>query len=261
MPRTSPPTDLVIKPADHLVVLERGLSVIECFDGHEALSVSDVAARTGLSRAASRRCLLTLTVLGYATFDRPLFRLAPRILRLGFAYLSKADLPQLLQPALEQLSRALGESCSASVLDGTDVLYIARVATVRIISVDLRVGSRLPAYCNAMGRVLLAARSEAEVKALLRRSALVKRTPRTLVTVSALSAAVDQVRRQGYSIVEGELEPGLVTIAVPILDAVGAVIAAINVGAHVDRTTAAQLIAKALPRMRKVQAEIAPSLR
>ena len=261
MSQTLPPADLVLKPSDHLVVLEKGLSVIECFDGQEALSVSDVATRTGISRAAARRCLLTLTALGYATFDRPLFRLAPRILRLGFAYLSTADLPQILQPALEQLSRALGESCSASVLDGTDVLYIARVATVRIISVDLRVGSRLPAYCNAMGRVLLAARTGPEVKALLKQSTLVKRTPQTLVSITALSAAVDQVRKQGYSVVQGELEPGLLTIAVPIVNAVGIVIAAINVGAHVDRTTAAQLIAEALPRMRKIQAEIAPSLR
>ena len=255
------PEDFAIQPADHLVVLEKGLMVIESFDGHEALTVSEVAALTGLSRAAARRCLLTLTALGYASQDGKAFRLAPRILRLGFAYLSRADLPRMLQPALEQLSRALGESASASVLDGTEVLYVARVATVRIISVELRAGSRLPAYCNAMGRVLLAARPPAEVRAILKRSDLVQRTPRTLTGIRPLMAAIDVVRRQGYSVVQGELELGLLTIAVPIFDAAGVVVAAINVGAHVDRTDERRLVGEALPRMRKIQRDIGPLLR
>ncbi len=259
MPSASPEPE--IKPADRLLVLEKGLAVIECFDGHTALSVSEVAGLTGLSRAAARRCLLTLTALQYASFDGKLYRLAPRILRLGFSYLSSADLPQIIQPALERLSKVLSESASASVLDGTDVLYVARVATKRIISVDLRVGSRLPAYCNAMGRVLLAALPPSEAEALLRRSDLVQRTPRTLTEITALMAELQRVREQDYSIVEGELELGLLTIAAPIRSAGGTVMAAVNVGHHVERSTPGRLIEEVLPLLRTLQVEVQPLLR
>jgi len=220
-----------------------------------------VAGLTGLSRAAARRCLLTLAALDYASFDGRLFRLAPRVLRLGFSYLSHADLPQIIQPALERLSKTLSESCSASVLDGTDVLYVARAATKRIIAVDLRVGSRLPAYCNAMGRVLLAARSPSEADVLLRRSDLVQRTIHTLTDIGELMTELGRVRDQGFSIVQGELELGLLTIAVPIRDSAGTVVAAVNVGHHVDRSTPERLIAEVLPLLRNLQAEVKPLLR
>jgi IclR family pca regulon transcriptional regulator len=255
------PNSAIPKSGDHLLVLERGLAVIECFDGRTALSVSEVAVLAGLSRAAARRCLLTLVTLRYATFDGRLYRLAPRVLRLGYAFLSRATLPQIVQPSLERLSAVLRESCSAGVLDDTDLLYVARAATGRIISVDLHVGSRLPAYCTAMGRVLLAAQPIEKAEAVLRRSDLVKRTPATLTDVTALLGELRRVTEQGYSIVHGELEAGLLTVAVPVHNAEGAVVAALNVGTHADRSTPAKLLTIVLPRLRELQAELAPLLR
>ncbi len=250
-----------VRSADHMLVLERGLSVIECFDGREALSVSEVAHLTGISRPAARRCLLTLVTLNYATFDGRLFRLAPRVLRLGFSYLSKADLPQIAQPALERLSASLNESCSAAVLDGTDVLYVARAATERIISVDLRVGSRLPAYCNAMGRCMLAALPPDQALDVLKRTNRIQRTKATLTKLPDLMAELERVRTQDYSIVRAELELGLLTIAVPIRNIRREVVAAVNVGSHADRSTPKHMIDDILPRLRSLQAELTPLLR
>jgi IclR family pca regulon transcriptional regulator len=246
---------------DHMLVLEKGLAVIECFDGQTALTAADVARRSGLSRPAARRCLLTLVTLNYASSDGKSFRLAPRILKLGFSYLSGAALPQIIQPMLARLSAALSESCSACVLHETEVIYVARVETQRIISTNLRVGSRLPAYCNAMGRVLLAALPRDQAHALLERTDRVKRTTMTSTEIPALMAELGRVSAQGYSIVQGELELGLLTIAVPIVDQTGHVVAAINVGDHAERTTPARLVAEVLPLMRALQAEIAPLLR
>lgn len=255
------PIALPLKSSDHMLALEKGLAVIESFDGHEELTVSQVAGITGLSRAAARRCLFTLTALNYASFDGKAFRLAPRVLRLGYSYLSKAELPHIVQPALERLSAALSESCSCAVLEGTEVLYVARAATKRIISVDLTVGSRLPAYCNAMGRVLLAAMPVEEARAILRRSELIQRTPRTRTKINDLLSELRTVAKQGYSIVEGELELGLLTIAVPLIDATGKVVAAVNVGNHVDRTTPKLLIKNVLPLLRDLQQSLRPLMR
>ena len=244
-----------------MLVLEKGLAVISCFDGHRALSISEVAARTGLSRAAARRCLLTLVTLRYAVVEDGVFRLAPRVLTLGFAYLASADLPQIVQPALDRLGARLGEACSAAVLNDTDVLYVARAAAKRIISVDLKVGSRLPAYCNAMGRVLLAGLPAAEAEALLRRSERIPRTPATLTDLDDLMAELERVREQDHSVVRGELEAGLLTIAVPIRDVTGRTVAGVNVGTHVDRATPESLRAEALPLLRALQDEMRPLLR
>ncbi len=166
------------------------------------------AQLTGISRPSARRCLLTLLTLNYATFDGRLFRLAPRVLRLGFSYLSNANLPQIAQPALERLSASLNESCSAAVLDDTDVLYVARAATERIISVDLRVGSRLPAYCNAMGRCMLAAMLPDQALEVLKRTDRIQRTKNTLTKLPDLMAELDRVRRQDYSIVPRRTRTG-----------------------------------------------------
>jgi IclR family transcriptional regulator, pca regulon regulatory protein len=254
-------TAALTRSADHMLVLERGLSVIECFDGRDALSVSEVAQLTGISRPAARRCLLTLLTLNYATFDGRLFRLAPRVLRLGFSYLSNANLPQIAQPALERLSASLNESCSAAVLDDTDVLYVARAATERIISVDLRVGSRLPAYCNAMGRCMLAAMPPDQALEVLKRTDRIQRTKNTLTKLPDLMAELDRVRRQDYSIVRAELELGLLTISVPIRNIRREVVAAVNVGSHVDRSSSKHLVDDILPRLRSLQAEMTPLLR
>lgn len=249
-------TAVEISEKDHLQVLEKGLAVIECFDGEGPLTVSEVAARAGLSRAAARRCLLTLSHLRYASFDGKAFRLAPRILRLGYAYLSGASLPEIIQPFLQRICAEINESTSATVLEGTDVIYIARASAKRIISVDLHVGSRLPAYCTATGRVLLAAIPIAQAKAILETTERLQRTPRTKTAVADLMQEIQQARELGYSIVQGELEPELLTLAVPIFNGLGATVAAVNVGYHVHRSTPERLRHDILPKLLAFQSEL-----
>src|SRR5688500_16005367 len=157
--------------------LIRGLSVLECFDeDHARMSITDVANRTGLERATARRCLLTLTHLGYATYDGKFFRLTPRVLNLGHSYLAATPLPRLIQPFLEELSGRINESSSAAVLDNTEILYIARASYRRVMSINLGAGARLPAYCTSMGRILLAALPTAQAHDVLNRSELVAYT-------------------------------------------------------------------------------------
>lgn len=247
---------------DHMLVLEKGLAVIECFDGRGALTVSEVAALTGLSRAAARRCLLTLETLHYARSDGKAYRLAPRVLRLGYAYLSESDLPQRIQPVLDRVSAALNESCSAAVLEGEEILYIARSASAqRVIAVDLRVGARLPAFCTSMGRVLLAALPRDRAEAMLRAHPLPRRTPHTITDPDALLAELARVAAQGYSVVEQELDHGLVSLAVPVIDASGATLAALNLGLPAARATPERLLHQALPQLLAAQAELRPLLK
>lgn len=244
---------------DHMAALEKGLAVIECFDTeHDRLTIADVARATDLSRAAARRCLLTLTKIGYAEFDGKFFRLTPRVLRLGYAWLSSTALPQLIQPFLERLSEETHESSSASLLDGHEIVYIARSAQRRIMSVGLSVGSRLPAFCSSMGRVLLAARSPDEARALILAGKPRARTPRTVTEPAALMTILAQVRAQGHCIVDQELELGLVSLAMPLLNARGEVVAAFNLSGQVQRTSAAEMAAQFLPRMRAMQGMLQP---
>lgn len=246
---------------NYMVVLEKGLSVIECFDHqHTRLTIAEVAASTNLSRAAARRCLLTLTQLGYTEFDGKFFSLAPRVLRLGYAYLASASLPQILQPFLEQLREQTNESSSASVLDRHEIVYIARVSTRRIMSVGLGAGSRLPVYCTSMGRVLLAALPQEAGRALLESIPRPALTPRTITRVSQLMAELEKVRRQGYCINDQELETGLTSVAVPIIDSVGRTIAAVNIGAQSQRATVKAIRELFLPRLLQVQASLRPLL-
>jgi IclR family pca regulon transcriptional regulator len=235
----------------------KGLRVIEAFDaGRPRLTITEVAQSTGLERATARRCLLTLVRDGYASYDGKFFSLAPRVLRLGYAYLSSTPLPRLVQPFLEHLATATSESCSASTLDGVDIVYVARASQKRVMSIGLSVGSRLPAYCSSMGRVLLAALPEKERSAMLAASALRRLTPRTIVDPGELAAAIETARRNGYAIVDQELEIGLRAIAVPLLDASGKVVAAINVGAQAERVSPEQMRREFLPKMRAVQSEL-----
>ncbi|MDJ1157512.1 IclR family transcriptional regulator C-terminal domain-containing protein [Chelatococcus sp. SYSU_G07232] len=244
---------------DFMGGLGKGLAVIECFDGdHERLSISEVAAQTGLSRAAARRCLITLQKLGYAAFDGKFFTLTPRVLRLGYAYLSSTALPQLIQPFLERLSEELHESCSASILDGTDIVYIARSATRRIMSVGLSVGTRLPAYCTSMGRVLLAALPAEEAEARLKASDRRRLTARTRTGLEELMEEIGRVREQGFCINDQELELGLVSIAVPVVNGAGVTVAALNVSAQSARLSAADLEARFLPKLRQTQETLRP---
>lgn len=244
---------------DHMAALEKGLAVIECFDAaHHRLTIADVARATDLSRAAARRCLLTLTRIGYAAFDGKFFTLTPRVLRLGHAWLASAALPQLVQPFLERLSEETHESCSASLLDGHEIVYIARSAQRRIMSVGLSVGSRLPASCTSMGRVLLAARDPADARARILAGRPRALTPHTVTDPDRLTQILTEVRAQGYCIVDQELELGLISIAMPLLNPRGEVVAAFNLSGQVQRSSAEEMAARFLPGMRQLQALLRP---
>jgi IclR family pca regulon transcriptional regulator len=211
--------------------LARGLAVIRAFDAeHPRMSLSDIARATDLTRATARRFLLTLEHLGYVrSVDRE-FSLTPHVLELGFSYLSALSLPEAAQPHLEALSQAVGESTSASVLDGGDIVYVARVPTRRIMSVSITIGTRFPAYATSMGRVLLAALPRAELDATLSGFQGRPFTSRTLTTEPALRAELRKVARQGFSFVDQELEDGIRSLAAPVFRG-GRVAAAINVAA------------------------------
>lgn len=241
--------------------LARGLAVIAAFDAeHPRMTLSDVARRADLSRAAARRFLLTLETLGYVRSDGREFSLTPQVMRLGFAYLSSQSLPDIAQPHLQDLSMQIEESTSVAVLDGDDIMYVARRATTRIMHVSIRVGTRFPAYVTSMGRVLLAARLDAEIDAYLARAQLVALTAQTITDPAALRERLEQVRELGYSLVDQELEVGLRSLAVPIRDRSGAVIAAANVStstfASPDRSVETHLDA-----LRRTVASIESDLR
>jgi IclR family transcriptional regulator, pca regulon regulatory protein len=251
-----------MREGDVIHGLIRGLAVIECFDEeHARLSITDVATRTGLQRATARRCLLTLAHLGYATYDGKFFQLTPRVLKLGHSYLATTPLPRLIQPFLDELSEATGESTSAGVLDGTDILYVARASTRRVMSINLAPGARLPAYCTSMGRTLLAALTQAEAQAILDRSDLIAYTDRTKADMAGITTELAVVAAQGFAVIDQELELGLCSIAVPLFNAQGRIVAALNIGAQTARAPTSRMIAHFLPLMRKVQSEVRQLLR
>jgi IclR family transcriptional regulator, pca regulon regulatory protein len=250
------------RSSDHVQSLERGLSVIRAFDGdHPELTLSEVARATGLTRAAARRFLLTLVDLGYMRTDGRLFSLRPRILDLGYAYLSSLTLPEVALPHLETLVAQVRESSSVSVLDGEDVVYVARVPTKRIMAVAISVGTRFPAYATSMGRVLLAARPRGWLTTYLSSASLRKITPNTITDPERLRAELELVRDQGWALVDQELEEGLRSIAAPIRDPAGEVVAAVNVSAHASRGTAATLRTELLPHLLRAADEITSDLR
>lgn len=236
---------------DTLGGLARGLAVIEAFNPQRPkASIAEIARVTGLTRAAARRCLLTLQGLGYAEFDGKFFTLTPRVLRLGGAYLSSTPLPDILQPELEAVREAVHESCSAAILDGPDVIYVARSAARRIMSVSLGVGSRLPAHCTSLGRALLSALPESRLEAFLTQ---VQPVPLAEHTRSAVLAA----RAAGFALVNEELEPGLRSVAMPVRDMRGRCVAAINIGAHAGRATDEAVEEQFLPALRRAVARLA----
>jgi IclR family pca regulon transcriptional regulator len=210
--------------------LARGLSVIRAFDAdHTTLTLSQVARRTNLTRATSRRLLLTLEELGYVRSDGKEFQLTPLVLQLGYAYLSGLSLAEHALPHMQALSARLSESTSAAVLDHDDIVYVARVATRRIMRVAIAVGTRFPAYATSMGRVLLAGLDEEKLSAVLDSVPLVPLTPRTVSSRERLLDELSKVRAQGWAMVDQELELGLISMAAPIRDGDGQVIAAVNV--------------------------------
>jgi IclR family pca regulon transcriptional regulator len=238
--------------------LARGLAVIQAFSTRtHQLTISQVSNKTGFSRAAVRRCLYTLAQLGFAgSDDGRNFFLRPRILALGHSYISSMPLAAAAQPVLEHISHLLHESCSIAALDGVDIVYVARANVTRIMAIDLRVGSRLPAYCTSMGRVLLANLPVEELESYFTRAELTRRTSRTIVSADKLRQVLRLVRRNGYSIVDQELEHGLRSMAVPIQNSGGKVTAALNVGAQAQRVAILDMTKKFLPRLQDAAQEL-----
>lgn len=242
---------------DQVQSLVRGLAVIRAFgDGRTRMTLSDVAAHTGLTRAAARRFLLTLAAEGYAASDGKLFWLTARVLDLGFSYLTSLPFRDQAQTAITDVVRELGESCSASVLDGDEIVYVARVAASRIMTEGLSVGSRLPALFSSMGRVMLAGVDDAALDRLLAAAPFPARTPQTVTDADALRAMIANIRRDGFAITDQELEPGLISIAVPLRDGGGRPVAAINVSSHRSRSTPQSMHDDVLPVLRRAAERI-----
>jgi IclR family pca regulon transcriptional regulator len=241
--------------------LERGLAVIRAFDRtHPELTLSEVATATGVTRAAARRFLLTLTDLGYVRNDGRYFSLSPRVLELGYAYLSSLSLPEVAEPHLEALVAEVNESSSVSVLDGPDIVYIARVPTSRIMTVAISIGTRFPAYATSMGRVLLAGLPDNELAIYLDNLTPARLTARTVASAAALRTEVLRVRAQGWSLVDQELEAGLRAVAAPIRDRAGRTVAAVNVSAHASRTSLESMRRDLVPPLLAAAARISADL-
>jgi len=244
----------MVNKTDIIASFAKGLRVLECFDGeHPRHSVADVASMTGFDRATARRCLLTLHVEGYADYDGKYFTLTPRTLRLGMGALASLPLARIVQPWLDQLTEQIGQSCSVSILDGTEIVYLARAAQRRVVSIGLMPGSRLPAHCTSMGRVLLAALPPAEARRVVEASDLSPRTPHSLTDPGEIMARIAEVGRQGYALIDQEVEIGLRSIAVPVIDTRGRLVAALNTGMAATQETAEDLVRDYLPALLKVQ--------
>jgi len=241
--------------------LERGLAVIRAFSADApSLTLSEVARSVGITPATARRILLTLEELGYVRSDSRRFSLTPRVLALGWAYLSSLDLGELAGPFMEELSAKTRESCSIATLDLPDIVYVARVPTSRIMTVALGVGARLPAYPTSMGRVLLAGLADDELTSYLATLRAESLTARTVTSADKLRETVSRARADGFALVDQELELGLRSIAAPIRNSRGRTIAALNVSAHASRSTPASLRADVLPHLQAAADQITTAL-
>jgi IclR family transcriptional regulator, pca regulon regulatory protein len=246
---------------DYMLSLARGLAVLRAFGrGSEILTVAEAARGSGISRAAARRCLHTLQKLEYVAGTSGSFRLTPRVLALGHAYLGTSPIVLAAQPVLERVADRLHESSSLTVLDGDEIVYVARAATRRILSVGLSVGSRLPAYCTSMGRVLLAFVDESERAACLARTRFVRQTAHTIVDRAALEREIARVREAGFALVDQELEIGLRSLAVPVRRPDGSVAAAMNVGVQATRVERKTMVRDYLPVLREAAEEVGMAL-
>ncbi len=256
---TKPKRD--IPERSFVTAIERGLSVMRAFrDQSDRLTLSDVARLVSLPRATARRCLLTLRALGYVESQGRYFSLSPQVLTLAQAYLSSSPLPRIAQSSLERVSEILGESCSLSLLHCDEVIYVARSTRKRIGSLHRDVGSHLPAHCTSMGRVLLAALSDADLESYFAVAHLEEFTRRTVTDKHELRERIEKVRAREYCIVDQELEPDLRSIALPVFNASGRVVAALNVSAQASRTTKKQMVDKFLPVLRDAAREMRPLL-
>lgn len=242
---------------DHVGSLAKGLGVMEILAAHPAgLTLSEVAAQAGLARAGARRFLLTLVATGYATQEGRRFRLSPRLISLARSWLSGASLWSFAEPFMREVAARLGESCSAAVLSGHDVVYVARVAGPRILAVGLHVGTRLPAFCTGMGRVLLSGLSDDELDRFMDGAPLAPRTDKTVTDPGELTRLIRQARADGHAVVDEELEIGLRSIAVPIRDRSGTIAAAVNISTQSARVSVSEMERDFLPLLRAAAARI-----
>ncbi|MEH2504562.1 MULTISPECIES: IclR family transcriptional regulator domain-containing protein [unclassified Bradyrhizobium] len=242
---------------DFIESLDRGLRVLEIFGGsRQPMTLSDLAKAAELPRATARRILFTLERAGFVASDGKLFRLTPRVLVLASSYLASNHVVSVLQPALDRLSAEAQEIASMAILDGNDVVFIARASPTRIFSSGIDIGYRLPAFCTSVGRVLLSRLADDEVAAALDRMELAPLTPFTVTDKKQLLKTIVADRAQGYSLVDREAEPGFRSVSVPVRRYDGAIIAAINMGAHVDRVSAEEMVEKFLPRLREAAASV-----
>jgi IclR family pca regulon transcriptional regulator len=254
--------DKEIKSVEVVQSLARGLAVIEAFDkDNRSLTLSDVSRRTGYSRAAARRLLLTLVELGYATLDGKLFELRPKILNLGFAYLSSLGLWEMAQPYMEELVEEVGESCSASVLEDFEVVYVVRVPTrKRVMSININIGTHLPAHATSMGRILLAGMDSNTLDKYLEEAPLERYTDKTITNPVELKKIIEQVRQDGWAMVDCELEGGLRSIAVPLKDKNNKVVAAVNISTQAQRISIPELTNDILPKLKECGDKITRAL-
>ena len=242
---------------DLIAGLEKGLKVIEAFDQERSrLSIAEVADATGLTRAAARRYLITLTHLGYMRHENKLFSLTPAVLRLGQSYLHSARLPRIAQPSLYRLAYSLGEAASVGVLDHDQLVCVAAVSAGQLVSATLQPGTRVPAYCTANGRMLLASLPQEQIERFLDRAEPEQITQHTIVNKERLALEIARARAQGHALVDQELELGLRTVAVPLRNFRGEVVAAMNVSVHAGRLPVEQMVERCLPAMIKIQVEL-----
>jgi IclR family transcriptional regulator, pca regulon regulatory protein len=236
------------RPAEFVQSLERGLAVIRSFSRERpALTLSEIADLTGLTRAAARRFLITLRDLGYVGSDGRLFSLRPRVLELGYSYLSSLPIWDVAKPHLEDLAEKVRETTSASVLDGTDIVFVARVETKRIMAMTLGVGSRLPAWATAMGRVLLADMPPNDLEEYFEKVRLEPLSARTVTDEGELKGIIDRARIQGWTLVDQEVEEGVRSLAVPIRSPDGRTVAALTVCSHAFRVSVERIMDEFLP--------------
>ncbi len=270
MPRTTEeptaeedaPKDSSIQASDRMQSLERGLRVLKAFsESQPRLTLTEVAQHCGLPRSVTRRALLTLVDLGYAGADGRHYYLRSRVLELGFAYLSSLALPEVSRPHLERLSGLLQRSSSVAILDGDDVVYVQRVATRRILAAGIGIGTRLPAYLTSHGRILLSALPQESLDDYLRRVRLERRGPRTVRSSTQLRRRITEARSRGWCLVEQELEAGVVSLAAPLRDMAGRVVASVNVAEYSGSGTGTDLVGKALEPLLSTAAGIEAHLR
>jgi IclR family transcriptional regulator, pca regulon regulatory protein len=259
-PKPTPAASLDIYTGDpnFMTSLARGLIVIQAFTQQSPqMTISQLSVKTGLSRAAVRRCLYTLTKLGFAgAEDGSRYSLRPRMLTLSHTYTSSNTLSTAAQPILERMSTTLRESFSVATLDGEDIIYIARTQVNRVMAVDLHIGSRLPAYCTSMGRVLLAYLPTEQLEQYLAKAVLTPHTSRTITSVEKLRLALRNVRRNGYALVDQEYEVGLRSLAVPVYAPSGRVVATVNLSGNAPRLSVLEMQSRFLTPLRNAASEL-----